>query len=161
MNFLQARSKILIHCLSRKSVAIAAFMALACGCALFLTAQTTRNATSDLRVDRLLGKMTLDEKMTLVHGAGESPATSQGQAGYVPGIPRLGIPPLRLADGPPGVLTRVPSAAPTATMGLAATFSREDAKQNGILVGREARSHGIDVVLEPFINIDRDIAYSR
>jgi len=105
--------------------------------------------------------MTLDEKMTLVHGAGESPATSQGQAGYVPGIPRLGIPPLRLADGPPGVLTRVPSAAPTATMGLAATFSREDAKQNGILVGREARSHGIDVVLEPFINIDRDIAYSR
>ena len=117
--------------------------------------------TGDQRVDKLLSEMTLAEKITMIHGAIEPAATFQGQAGYVAGIPRLHIPSLRLADGPPGVLTRVPSVAPTSTMGLAATFSTEDAKQNGVVIAHEARSHGIDVVLQPFINIDRDIAYSR
>ena len=51
--------------------------------------------------------------------------------GYTVGVPRLGIPGLRLADGPPGVLTRHPSHAETATMGVAATFSRKTAEQNG------------------------------
>jgi len=113
------------------------------------------------RVDKLLSEMTLDEKMTLIRGASEPPATNQGQAGYLTGVPRLGIPPLRMSDGPPGVLTRQPSQAETATMGLAATFSAADAKLNGEVVGREAKSLGIDIVLEPFINIDRDITFAR
>ncbi len=66
-----------------------------------------------------------------------------------------------MADGPPGVLTRLPSQAETATMGVAATFSKQDAEQNGIVIAREARSLGIDVVLQPFINIDRDITFAR
>jgi beta-glucosidase len=117
--------------------------------------------TGDRKVDQLLSKMTLQEKITLLHGTDEDPATFQGQAGYMPGLPRLGIPSLRLADGPPGILTRVPSIAPTATMGLAATFSLDDARKNGTLIGREASSHGMDVALQPFINIDRDIAFAR
>jgi beta-glucosidase len=117
--------------------------------------------TGNARVDKLLSEMTLDEKITLIHGVSEDPTTFQGQAGYMPGVPRLGIPGLRLADGPPGVLTRVPSTAPTSTMGLAATFSREDAKAYGEVIAREARSHGIDVVLQPFVNIDRDITFER
>ncbi|MGB7759516.1 MAG: glycoside hydrolase family 3 C-terminal domain-containing protein [Bryobacteraceae bacterium] len=144
-----------------KCFAVAAPMALICICATFATAQTAPTVTGNPRVDKLLSQMTLEEKIAMVHGTGEDPSTNQGQAGYLAGIPRLGIPSLRLADGPPGVLTRVPSTAPTATMGLAATFSREDAKQNGILVAREARAHGIDVVLQPFINIDRDVMYGR
>jgi len=117
--------------------------------------------TGNKRVDALLGQMTLQEKIAMIHGAAEPADTDQAQAGYLPGIPRLGIPSLRLADGPPGVLTRVPSTAPTATMGLAATFSRDDAEQNGIVIAREARALGMDVVLEPFINIDRDFRYHR
>jgi beta-glucosidase len=117
--------------------------------------------TGNARVDKLLSEMTLDEKITMIHGTSEDPATYQAQAGFMPGVARLGIPGLRLADGPPGLLTRVPSTAPTATMGLAATFSREDARQNGVVIAREARSHGIDVVLQPFINIDRDITFGR
>lgn len=113
------------------------------------------------RVDKLLSQMTLDEKMALIRGASEDPATNQGQAGYLTGVPRLGIPSLRMSDGPPGVLTRLPSQAETATMGLAATFSVKDAEENGVVVGREAKSLGIDVVLEPFINIDRDITFAR
>lgn len=117
--------------------------------------------TGNARVDKLLSQMTLEEKMALIRGASEDPATNQGQAGYLTGVPRLGIPPIRMSDGPPGVLTRQPSQAETATMGLAATFSVKDAEDNGVVIGREAKSLGIDVVLEPFINIDRDITFGR
>lgn len=117
--------------------------------------------SGNARVDKLLSEMTMDEKIAMIHGAAEDPSTYQGQAGYLPGVPRLGIPSLRFADGPPGVLTRVPAMALTATMGLAATFSKEDARQNGVVIGREARSHGIDVALQPFINIDRDVTFRR
>lgn len=115
----------------------------------------------EARIDRLLGQLSLEEKMDLIRGGIEDPAVNQGQAGYLPGVPRLHIPSLRLADGPPGVLTRVPAQAETATMGVAATFSVKDAEANGVVIGRQARSLGIDVVLQPFINIDRDITFDR
>ena len=124
-------------------------------------AQTIPAVTGNARVDDLLSRMTLEEKILMIHGEVEPAATNQGEAGYLEGIPRLGIPSLRMSDGPPGVLTREPSQAETATMGVAATFSREDAKQNGEVIGREAHSLGIDVVLEPFINMDRDITWER
>ena len=63
--------------------------------------------------------------------------------------------------GHPGVLTRITSQAQTATMGVAATWSKRDAEQNGVAIGKEARSLGIDVVLQPFINLDRDITFAR
>jgi beta-glucosidase len=115
----------------------------------------------DARIDRLLKQLTLEEKMDLIRGGIEDASVYQGQAGYLPGVPRLHIPSLRFADGPPGVLTRVPAQAETATMGVAATFSTKDAEANGAVIGREARSLGIDVVLQPFINIDRDITFAR
>jgi beta-glucosidase len=124
-------------------------------------AQIVPVVTGDARVDKLLSQMTLEEKMALIRGAFEDPATNQGQAGYLRGVPRLGIPPIRMSDGPPGVLTRLPSQAETATMGLAATFSVKDAEDNGVVIGREAKSLAIDVVLEPFINLDRDITFDR
>ena len=117
--------------------------------------------TGDARVDKLLSQMTLEEKLTLIHGTQEDPAVYQGQAGYLAGIPRLGIPGLRFADGPPGVLTRHPSQAETATMGVAATFSAKDAELNGVVIGREARALGIDVALQPFVNLDRDLEFGR
>ena len=105
--------------------------------------------------------MTLEEKLTLIHGTQEDPSVYQGQAGYLAGIPRLHIPGLRFADGPPGVLTRHPSQGETATMGVAATFSIKDAQDNGLVIGREDRALGIDVSLQPFVNIDRDLEFGR
>ena len=124
-------------------------------------AQSVPVVTGDARVDKLLSQMTLDEKLTLIHGTHEDPAVYQGQAGYLAGIPRLGIPGLRFADGPPGVLTRHPSQGETATMGVAATFSRKSAEDNGLVIGREDRALGIDVSLQPFVNIDRDLEFGR
>jgi beta-glucosidase len=123
--------------------------------------QSVPVVTGDARVDKLLSQMTLAEKLTLIHGTHEDPAVYQGQAGYMGGIPRLGIPGLRLADGPPGVLTRHPSSGETATMGVAATFSVKTAEENGLVIGREDRALGIDVSLQPFVNIDRDLRFGR
>ncbi len=127
----------------------------------FVLAQSVPVVTGDARVDKLLSQMTLQEKLSLIHGAGEDAATYQGQAGYLGGVPRLGIPGLRFADGPPGVLTRHPSQGETATMGVAATFSSKIAEENGLVIGREDRALGIDVSLQPFVNIDRDLEFGR
>ena len=126
-----------------------------------LAAQSVPAVTGDKRVDKLLSRMTLAEKLTLIHGTQEDPKLYQGEAGYLEGIPRLGIPALRFADGPPGVLTRHPAQALTATMGVAATFSRKTAEANGVVIGREDRALGIDVSLQPFVNIDRDLEFDR
>lgn len=124
-------------------------------------AQSVPVVTGDERVDKLLSQVILEEKLKLIHGTQEDPKVYQGQAGYLGGIVRLGIPGLRFADGPPGVLTRHPSQAETATMGVAATFSRKTAEANGVVIGREDRALGIDVSLQPFVNIDRDLEFGR
>lgn len=142
-----------------KSVLLAiSLAATATACAI---GQSVPVVTGDPRVDKLLSQMTLEEKLKLIHGTQEDPKVYQGQAGYLAGIPRLGIPGLRFADGPPGVLTRHPSQAETATMGVAATFSVKDAEDNGLVIGREDRALGIDVSLQPFVNIDRDLQFGR
>lgn len=120
--------------------------------------------TGNQQVDRLLGRMTLDEKLTLLHGeavASAPGAANQNQAGYLPGIPRLGIPSLTLTDGPPGVMNRNDSTGMVSTMGVAATFSKQRAQAEGRTIGRDADALGQDVVLEPFINMDRDTTGGR
>ena len=115
--------------------------------AALVSAQSAPAVTGDARIDKLLNQMTLKEKLILIHGTQEDPRVYQGQAGYLAGIPRLGIPGLRFADGPPGVLTHHPSQGETATIGVAATFSAKDAEENGMVIGREDRALGIDVSL--------------
>ena len=84
-----------------------------------------------------------------------------GQAGWIRGVPRLGIPDLRFADGPPGVLVRHASTGMPSTLTMAATFSREEAAANGAVIGRDARALGIDVILQPYINLYRDPTFER
>ena len=52
-----------------------------------------------------MAAMTQDEKIALVHGAGGATGASNGGAGFIPGIPRLGLPDLNFADSSVG-LTR-------------------------------------------------------
>ncbi|WP_232792541.1 beta-glucosidase family protein [Actinacidiphila yeochonensis] len=139
----------------------AAVVAVTAGSGTVSAAARPPQVTGDVRVDRLLSEMTLDEKITMIEGSAEAAATNQYEAGYIAGVPRLGIPSLRLSDGPPGVITEQDSTGMTSTMGVAATFSTEDAKANGTVIGRDARSLGQDVVLEPFVNMDRDTSSGR
>jgi len=111
------------------------------------------------RVQALLRRMTLDEKLRLLHGARDP--EDLGEAGYWPGLPRLGIPPLRLADGPSGINVNATATALPAPVALAAAFSPEAARQYGIVAGREARALRQNLFLAPHINIVRDPLFRR
>ncbi|MFJ5265406.1 beta-glucosidase [Streptomyces sp. NPDC088387] len=114
---------------------------------------TGRPTTARPRVDRLLSLLTLDEKISLLHGATD-PAPL-GQAGFVPGVERLGIPPLRLADGPAGVRVTKHATALPAPVLLASAFDPELARRYGQVIGREGRALGQDVLLSPMVNLIR------
>ncbi|SDK23378.1 beta-glucosidase family protein [Streptomyces indicus] len=105
------------------------------------------------RVEALIARLTLDEKISLLHGAEDPRAL--GQAGYIPGVPRLGIPELRLADGPAGVRVKQPATALPAPVLLASTFDPSLARAYGEVIGREGRALGQDVLLSPMCNLVR------
>ncbi|MFE2145261.1 beta-glucosidase [Streptomyces sp. NPDC059456] len=108
---------------------------------------------SAARIDALLERLTPEEKTSLLHGA-RDPAPL-GQAGYLPGVPRLGIPALRLADGPAGVRVAEPATALPAPVMLASAFDPALAREYGRVIGREGRALGQDVALAPMANLIR------
>jgi beta-glucosidase len=113
------------------------------------------HAPVDSRVKAVLAQMSLDEKITMVHGASGSAYT-----GFVPGNARLCIPALKLQDGPVGVrmndTTQLPSAAD-----LAASFDPSLAHRYGAVIGAEDKTKGVDVDLGPTVNIVRDPRWGR
>jgi beta-glucosidase len=114
---------------------------------------------ADGDIDGLLRAMTLEEKVALLHGATDP--LGQAGAGYVPGVPRLGVPPLRLADGPAGARTAGPATAMPAPIALAAGFSGSLAREYGRVIARDARANHQDVVLAPTVNIIRVLQSGR
>ncbi len=103
------------------------------------------------RVDELVGQMTLDEKIQMVHGVQPFEASS----GYVPPISRLDIPGLQLDDGPVGLVYRRTATSFPATIAMAATWDRDLARDEGVALGNEAKASNQDVLLAPALNIDR------
>jgi beta-glucosidase len=110
-------------------------------------------AATDVDIGDLVRAMSLDEKLALVRGAND-PLPS-GAAGYLPGVPRLGIPPLRTADGPAGIEARADATALPSPEALAAAFDPRLAERYGGVLGHEARALGMDVVLAPHVNLPR------
>ena len=100
----------------------------------------------------LVGQMTLDEKASLTAGV---------DMWTTAGIPRLGIPPVRLTDGPNGARgTQIGPAGPTAACmpcgsALGATWSPEVLGLIGGVLGTEARTKGARVLLAPTVNMHR------
>ncbi|WP_144672455.1 beta-glucosidase [Arthrobacter sp. U41] len=82
-------------------------------------------------------------------------------AGYTPGVPRLGIPALLMSDASLGVTNPGYREGDTATalpasIALGASFNPELARRSGQMVGREARSKGLNVQLAGGLNLHRD-----
>ena len=117
------------------------------------------NAQMEQQIQALLEKMTPAEKVNMCH------AVTKFTSG---GVPRLGIPPLSMSDGPHGVREEIAADSwdavggdqdystylPTGTA-LAATWSRECARLFGEVLGSEARDRGKDVILGPGVNMVR------
>jgi beta-glucosidase len=98
------------------------------------------------KVENLISKMTLQEKVEFVGGVNSF---------YIRGIERLGIPEIRMADGPLGVRNPGPSTSFPASIGLAASFNKELAKELGAAIGSEAKSKDVHIMLGPAMNIHR------
>lgn len=128
----------------------------------------------DARARRWVAELTLDEKIGLVTGrvgadynGTPKPVGSLGSAGYVAGVPRLGIPALQITDAglgvtnPPVTLTQrsregdVATALPS-VMSTAATWDPQRAYANGALMGAEARAKGFNMLLAGSINLVRE-----
>jgi beta-glucosidase len=123
----------------------------------------------DQRADLLNRELTQDERISMVHGIWSRPdrdisvpADAIVSAGYVPGVPRLGIPALYETDASLGITNPLrlrPGDGGTAfpaSLALAATFSPELAYQSGVILGQEAFAKGFNVMLGPGINLARD-----
>jgi beta-glucosidase len=109
------------------------------------------------RAARLVAQMTLDEKISQMHTTGTG---AGGIARLVPGIPRLGIPDLRITNGPAGVGTGSVSTQPSATalpapVALAATFDTGLAYRYGVVEGVETADVGHNLLEAPDVNIVR------
>ncbi|MFZ4506485.1 MAG: beta-glucosidase H [Fimbriimonas sp.] len=102
--------------------------------------------TGEARVQQLLGRMTLEEKIGFIAG-GDMMGTKA--------IPRLGIPSFRMSDGPVGAHNPQPSTAFAGGIGLAATWDADLARRVGLQIGRDARSRGAHFLLGPGVNIYR------
>jgi beta-glucosidase len=120
----------------------------------------------EARVTDLLHRMTLEEKVALLAGSGWM--ESQPNA-------RLGIPAIKMADGPMGVRSwqgssavtnaanalRVTSTAFPAGLAMAATWDPELVEQQGKVIGQEVKALGRDMILGPTVNIARQPLWGR
>ncbi len=110
-------------------------------------------------IEDMLKELTLEEKISMIHGAGFF---------RTEGVKRLSVPPVKFSDGPMGVrqefqnekwfpvgesddfVTYLPS-----NSALASTWNRDLAYWAGKVLGEEARGRGKDMILAPGINIKR------
>jgi beta-glucosidase len=114
--------------------------------------------TPDQLAEALLAQMNQAQEIQLVYGAGgpdtDNPPLPRGGAGFVNGIPALGIPNLYLADGSVGVGNAVGQAtALPSSIASAASWDVTEATKYGIVIGAELRAYGMNVNLGGNVNL--------
>ena len=122
----------------------------------------------DARADLVLKEMTLDEKIDLLHGNGmrgvgkprPNDYLSNGGAGFVLGVARLGIPMIQMSDAAYGVRSsgqngRYSTALPS-NLAAAASWDTQAACEYGALIGRELRAQGFNMTLGGGTNLTRE-----
>ena len=128
-----------------------------------------KTLSPDQRADLIVKAMTLDEKISLLHANGwddvgappeRLPARELSNAGFISGIARLGIPDLQMADATVGVshsaaFGRYSTPLPS-TIGEAASWDVDLAREYGALIGRELRDQGYTMSLGGGIDLTRE-----
>src|SRR5438067_10925130 len=104
------------------------------------------NRNTEDKVETILKQMTLEEKIDLLGGI---------DGFFIRGLPRLGIPRLKMADGPIGVRNFGPATTMAGGIALAATWNPQLAEQAGAEIARDARAKGVHFLLGPAVNIYR------
>ena len=121
------------------------------------------------RTELALKQLTLDEKLALLHGNGMAHASqwqmplthlANGGAGYVEGVPRLGIPPLVISDAGYGVRDsgangRYSTAMPS-SLGATSSWDTDSACEFGTVIGQELRAQGFNMTLGGGVDLARE-----
>lgn len=110
------------------------------------------------KVDALLKAMTTEEKYTFIGGTGMG---TVGDAGNLPGVGRLGVPQIKMYDGPCGIYYMTDSTNPPIEEMLAATWDRDMAYTYGNMVSKEAKAIGAGMMLSAQLDLQRIPQFSR
>ena len=116
------------------------------------------------KVAALLAEMTLEEKMDLCHGHTKGRGV-EGNGGYNPGVPRLGVPEIRMYDGPAGVTSLYDTTGLPVQEMLAAAWDPElaynygkvEGSENYAISGNTQLGSEFDIVRTPQFNRNRDM----
>ena len=98
------------------------------------------------RVDTMVAKLTLEQKLELIGGVDSM---------FIRAEPSAGFPALKMSDGPEGVRTWGPDTAYAGGIALAATWDPRLASEMGESIGKDARARGVHFLLGPGVNIYR------
>ena len=111
-------------------------------------AQSPQPSTSAMerRIETMIKQLRLDQKIALLGGAEGMSIRSE---------PIIGLPSLRMSDGPMGVRSWGPSTAYAAGINLAASWDTALAERVGVMLGEDARARGVHFLLGPGVNIYR------
>lgn len=120
--------------------------------------KTDDEATLAKKVNALVAAMTQEEKFSFLGGSGTG---TQGDAGTLPGVPRLGIPQMRMYDGPAGVLSLYDTTNPPIEQLLAATWDTKMAEGYGTISGSENKDIGGNTQLGAQVDITRNPYFGR
>lgn len=112
----------------------------------------------EAKVQALLKSMTLEEKYSFLGGSGLG---TNADAGNLPGVPRLGVPQIRMYDGPAGIYYLTDSTNPPQEEMLAATWDEEMAQKYGEMVSRESKAIGAGMMLSAQVDIQRNPQFNR
>lgn len=118
------------------------------------------------KIDAIIREMTAQEKLDLLYG-GENPESvgKLSNAGYLRGVPRLGVPEIRMYDGPAGVTSIEETTGLPAPVVLASTWSNELAydfgrvagSENAAIAGNFQLGTQLDTIRTPHFPRDRDM----
>ena len=125
---------------------IAILVLLLCLATLSARAQVVISESDKARAAELVKQMTLDEKIDYIAGA---------RSFFTHAIPRLGIPEIRMADGPQGIRNNTVSTLFPCGILTASTWNRELGRRLGHSLGQDARARGVSILLGPGVNIYR------
>jgi len=131
----------------KETIHIAASL-LSCAFALPVLAQAPvpDSPAIEQRVDAMVAKLTLEQKLELIGGLHDM---------FIRAEPSAGFPMLKMSDGPEGVRTWGPDTAYAGGIALAATWNPRLAAAMGESIGQDARARGVHFLLGPGVNIYR------
>src|SRR5579872_1123389 len=131
-----------------QTIHIAASLVLCAACALPAAAQAPvpDSPAIEQKIDSMLAKMTLEQKLELIGGVDNM---------FIRPEPAAGFPSLKMSDGPEGVRTWGPDTAYAGGIALAASWDPQLAEKMGDSIGKDARARGVHFLLGPGVNIYR------